>query len=158
MLFFEDEPKTTNMKTSKMKLLFIVLAICFSLNSIAQKNWETKEQTYSGGVAMSGLIDVVQAKVIGLKPMGKNVVLKYDPFFDKYTIDWLEEDGPAKMVLKFSEQNSGGKMYVDTYSSNTAYFIHNYIERDNKLTVLSADPIMIENRKVKLIFVFDDLK
>lgn len=108
---------------------------------------------------MQGLIDVVEAKVIGLKPMGKDVVIKYDPFFDKYTIDWMEEDSAAKMVLKFSEENPGGKMYLDTYSpKKTAYFIHNCISRDNKLTIMSANPTIVENRKFKLIFVFDDLK
>lgn len=140
------------------KKLILVFLILLGLNSNAQKNWETKEQNYYGAVALSGLIDVNEGKIILLKPMGKNASVKYDPFFDKYTIDWIEDDGPARMVLKFSEENSGGKMYLDSYSSDTPYFIHNYIERDNKLTIMSANPQFIDNRKVKLIFVFDDLK
>ena len=39
------------------------------------------------------------------------------------------------MNLKFKEENSGGKMYVDTYSSNTAYFIHDHLKDENKLTI-----------------------
>lgn len=145
------------MKDILIKSLILVFLL-LGLQSNAQKNWDTKEQNYYGGVALSGLIDVNEGKVLVLKPMGKNAVVKYDPFYDKYTIDWEEEDGAARMVLKFSEENSGGKMYLDSYSSNTPYFIHNYIERDNKLTIMSANPQFVDNKKVKLIFVFDDLK
>ena len=144
------------MKNSKFKFLFILLFI--SLNSFSQKNWDTKEKTYTGGVALHGLIDVVENKVVVLEPMGKNVTINYDPFFNKYIINWDEENSSAKMELKFSEENSGGKMYVDIYSSNTAYFVHNKIDKNNQLILMSVDSSLVENKKVKLIFIFEDLK
>ena len=70
----------------------------------------------------------------------------------------MEEDSEARMILKFKEQNSGGKMYTDSYSpKNSAYFVHNNISTERNLTVISAESFMAENRKVKLIMVFDDL-
>lgn len=146
------------MRKQSLKNLLLILFICIGINATAQKKWETKERNYTQGIVMSGLIDIAQAKLLGLKPIGKEVSINYDPFYDKYTINWAGEDGPARLVLKFSEENSGGKMYVDTYSSDTPYFVHDKIESDNKLTVIGANSGEIEGRKMKLVFIFDDLK
>lgn len=144
------------MKKITKQIVFIIF-LFYSINSVAQK-WDTKEQKYNGGVALSGIVDISLGKVLGLNPIGKEVSITYDPFYNKYIIDWIEEDGTARMNLKFKEENSGGKMYVDTYSSNTAYFIHDHLKDENKLTIMSAEPTMLKDRKVKLILVFDDLK
>jgi len=147
------------MKTKiPQKLITLLFLISCVINSQAQKKWDTKEQNYSGGVSLSGIIDLAQSKVLGLKPTGKDVSVKYDPFYNTYTINWMEEDGAARMILKFKEENSGGQMYIDKYSpNNSAYFIHNKVESDHKLTLISAEPSILDNRKVKLIIMFDDL-
>ena len=144
----------------KMKKLFLLLFICLGLNVTAQKKWNTVEHNYYDGVVLTGLLDVTEAKLMGagFQPKGKKVTIKFDPFYDKYTIDWVEEDGAARMVLKFSEENSGGKMYIDTYGRNTPYFVINKIENDNKLIIMSVDPVLLDGKKVKLVLMFDDIK
>jgi hypothetical protein len=158
-LFHQQPPKPETMKTKITKKLFLLLVLtCWTTNSIAQNKWDTKERNYSGGVVLSGIIDVVQAKVLGVKPTGKNVYVNYDPFYDKYVIDWMEDDGAARMTLKFKEENSGGKMYIDTYSpKSSAYFVHEHISDEHRLTLMSSDPVMLEGKKVKMIIIFDDL-
>ena len=128
------------------------------INPQAQKKWDSKEQNYSGGLSLNGIIDLAQSKVLGLKPTGKDVSVKYDPFYNTYIINWMEEDGAARMILKFKEENSGGQMYIDTYSpNNSACFINNEIESEHKLILIAAEPLMVDSRKVKLIIMFDDL-
>lgn len=145
----------TKLRAQNLFLIFFLFA-CF--NSFAQKKWDTKEQKYFDAVVLVGVVDASTEKVLGLVPKGKNVKLVYDTFFDRYTAEWIEVNGPAKMILAFSEENSNGRMYVDTFASNTQYYVENYIESDNKLVVMAVKPTYIENVKVKVFFVFDDLK
>lgn len=50
-------------------------------------------------------------------------------------------------------------MYIDTYNLyDTAYFVHDNIETEDKLILISVDSVMVEGKKAKLIFIFEDLK
>ena len=145
------------MKKLLIRNLFVLIIGFISINLVAQNTWETKEQKYSGGIVVTGLIDVESAELIGsLKPTGKEVVINCDPFFDKYFIEYLGENGTVKMVLKFKEQNSGGKLYVDDLRKKNEYFVSNEIQKENKLILVGADYALLRERKVKIIFVFDD--
>lgn len=142
-------------------LIFLMISI---LNINAQKKFHTTERSYSNGVLLAGIYDMEQKKFFrDLEPKGKNVSIKYDPFFNKYTIDWINEVGEqCHFNLKFSEENSGGMMYINTSSSsnNFPFFIDDTIENGEKgnLTLTSAVTLPFENRQVRFIFMFVDLK
>lgn len=141
-----------------IKFLVFILLICSSLEISAQKNWNTKEIKYTDGVVMIGMIDVEKNEVLGLKPIGKEVSVTYDPFFDKYSISWKNEEGYGEISVKFYENNSGGKMYKDINSPNIYYFVHDSIESKNKLTLIPTEVSINNGKRVKYIFLFDDLK
>lgn len=141
-----------------IKFLVFILLICSSLEISAQKNWNTKEIKYTDGVVMIGMVDVEKNEVLDLKPIGKEVSVTYDPFFDKYSISWKNEEGYGEISVKFYENNSGGKMYKDINLPNIYYFVHDSIESKNKLTLIPTEVSINNGKRVKYIFVFDDLK
>lgn len=143
------------------KFLFFAILLFVCQTSISQKKWDTKDRYYTGGILLKGLMDVDDAKVLGLEPYGKKVSITYDPYYNKYTIDYIDKNGTTRMVLEFIEENSGGKMYKDSYaveSKYNEYFVHNNIEKEDKFILIGANSAKIEGRNVKLILAFEDLK
>jgi len=142
-----------------MKYLYLLIVLSIGYNASAQNKWDTEERKYTGGVIVWGLIDDDNSKLIGsLQPLGKDVTVLYDPFFNKYTINWTGEEGKNNMVLKFSEENFGGKMYLHVNGNDNPYFINDVISKENKLIIMSAKHELINNRKVRVIFLVSDLK
>ena len=142
-----------------MKKITSLVLLLFSTITFSQK-WDTKERQYSDGVAAVGLIDVSTYKVSSLNPAGKNVTLLYDPYFQKYTFDWInEKDETNRMSLVFKENDQGRKIYIDQYSPNgDAYLITDEISSAKKVTVISATSSNVNGKQYKLILIFDDLK
>ena len=96
----------------------LLLSIAFiSATAFAQKNWETKEKKYFDGVALSGLLDVDKKEVAVIKPFAKNVNLTYDPFYNKYTINFNEDGSESRMILTVSGKASNGNdLFIDEYA------------------------------------------
>lgn len=142
-----------------MKKITLIILLLFSTITFSQM-WDTKERKYSDGVAAVGLIDVKNYKVSDLKAAGKDVTLLYDPYFQKYTIDWIDEkDKTNRMSLVFKENDRGRKIYIDQYSpTGDAYLITDEISSAKKVTVISATTNNVNGKQYKLIIIFDDLK
>lgn len=142
-----------------MKKIALIMLLLFSTVTFSQK-WDTKERKYSDGVAAVGLIDIENYKVSDLTPAGKDVILLYDPYFQKYTIDWIDEkDKKNRMSLVFKEKDRGRNVYIDQYSpTGDAYLITDEISSSKKVTVISATTNNVNGKQYKLIIIFDDLK
>ena len=142
-----------------MKKITLLTLLLFSTIAFSQK-WDTKERQYSDGVAAVGLIDVSTYKVSSLNPAGKNVTLLYDPYFQKYTFDWINEKGETnRMSLVFKQNDQGRNIYIDQYSPNgEAYLITDEISSAKKVTVISATSSNVNGKQFKLVLIFDDLK
>lgn len=151
------------MKVSKsiyFRNLFVI-ALLFSIsNFYAQTKWDTKERVYEGGVLIQGLINADNLEIGILKPIGKNVVIKHDPFYNKYTIDWQEDNGPVRMILSVAyTAGNGNKVFVDSYNNNEdEYFIQNNIQEKNMLTLITLDVFKIDQVDYKMISIFDDIR
>lgn len=142
-----------------MRKIALIMLLLFSTITFSQK-WDTKERKYSDGVAAVGLIDIENYKVSDLTPAGKDVILLYDPYFKKYTIDWIDEkDKKNRMSLVFEENDQRRNIYIDQYSpTRDAYLITDEISSSKKVTVISARTNNVNGKQYKLIIIFDDLK
>ena len=142
-----------------MRKIALIMLLLFSTITFSQK-WDTKERKYSNGVAAVGLIDIENYKVSDLTPAGKDVILLYDPYFQKYTIDWIDEKNKKnRMSLVFKEKDRGRNVYIDQYSpTGDAYLITDEISSSKKVTVISATTNNVNGKQYKLIIIFDDLK
>jgi hypothetical protein len=146
-----------NSKIINSKIL-LVLALFFSVLTSFSQEWDTKTRKYENGVVLMGLIDVSKNKVETLKQEGKNVIIKYDPFFIKYTINFEGENGSRQMIfLDTKIEEKGIKIFIDDYSLNKDQFVViNRLEKENKLIVTMIKPIVLNGKTFKLFFLFED--
>lgn len=154
--------KNKHIVNSLRDFLFFVFIVLINLNINAQAKWDTEERIYQDGVLLTGLIDIDKMEIEILQPVGKKVKIIYDPFYEKYTIDWEEQDGPSRMILtKSGIAGNGSTTFVDSYApvgKQAEFFVHNNISTVRKLTLVTVLPFLIEKKNYKMIFVFDDLK
>ncbi|RRJ87150.1 hypothetical protein [Flavobacterium macacae] len=141
---------------------FLSLLIFFCVISInAQTSWDTKEQSYIGGVYIVGLIDLQTEKISDLTPKGKDVEIIFDPFYDTYKITWSQENGYVEFYLKPDQKVSGGTIYKNVNAKNgtkNVFFIHNYLKTEKRLMLMTVEPFTQNNKNYKIAFIFDDLK
>ena len=144
------------LKQNYILLLFLLLN--FS-NLNAQNNWDTKEETYTNGVFLVGLFDMDENKIISLNPKGKNASITYDPFYNTYKINFDDIDGKTEMYFKpKTETLENGTIFIDTYSNSdkNQFFISNTLNKDKKILLISAYPIISNGKQFKMIYAFED--
>lgn len=124
-------------------------------NLNAQGKWDTKEEKHNNGVVLTGLIDFNSKKLITIQPKGKNATIIYDPYFDKYQINWLDKENFQKQIdLSGGVETSYGIIYKD--QDGAEIFVINTLKENGKLELVIAKPIEIDGKKVKLFYHFED--
>ncbi len=139
----------------------LFLMICI-FNANAQKKWDTTERIYKNGVYLQGTYDIESNKFVKIAPVGKNVNVTYDPYYNNYKITWNESDKKKQMNLSPSRETpSNGTIFMDTYvpegKEKGEYFIIDEIIKSGRLQVIYINEITIEGKKYKLVFFFEDL-
>lgn len=139
-------------------ILILILVFNFS-NVNAQNNWDTKEKTYTNGVFLVGLFDMDTHKLISLNPKGKNASITYEPFYNTYKINFDDIDGKTEMYFKpKTETPENGTIFIDSYSNSdkNQFFILDTLNKDKKIQLISAYPIINNGKKFKMIYAFED--
>jgi hypothetical protein len=132
----------------------------------SDKKWNTGTKTYRGGILLSGIIILgdINPKVHSLEPMGKDVIIVHDIFFDKYTVDFTNSDGGRTRFIfePVGKLAEGKQYYEDTYGPEPHERF--FIDRSGDLTAggnMIATlmlPVNIEGQDVKLLYFFEDFK
>ena len=147
------------LKTLKQNFILLFFLILNFSNLNAQNNWDAKEKTYTNGVLLVGLLDMDEKKIISLNPKGKNVSITYDPFYNTYKINFDDIDGKSEMYFKpKTETPENGTIFIDSYSNSdkNEFFILDTLNKDKKIQLISAYPIISNGKKFKLIYAFED--
>lgn len=123
-----------------MKSIFsaLVFSLIFFTGCIYAQN-----STYTGGI--------IQVRKYGvLKPLGKNVVLKYDSFFKSYNITYSDVNG-SKITMLFEYNNPESVLYQDVeYHVNNEFLeSKGEISFFDKRKISSLTLYQITNLKLK---------
>lgn len=148
------------MKTNISKFIITI----FILNSVlligqVEKKWNTKVEHYSGGVILSGIIDVAEKKCEKLKPIGKDVSVSFDQLYQIYKIEWSGVDGWKELKLEFVEKNSEGNLFIDLDAKDDKvyYYVDDQILQNHKLYITGTRKVIVQGKEYQRIIMCDDL-
>jgi hypothetical protein len=112
----------------KLVIIFIILFSC--LDTYAQ------QINYSGGVAKT-LIFNANNELLREIPMGKDVLLSYDEFYDSYNIMMTVQDGMMAFDLRYVKTDENSKVYEDKSNSGSSrFYVQNRLKSSEKIFIL----------------------
>ena len=119
-------------KTFKTNIkLIIIFIILFSYLDIY-----TQQINYSGGVAKTFIFNA-NSELLREIPMGKDVLLSYDEFYDSYNIMMTVQDGMMAFDLRYVKTDENSKVYEDKSNSGSSrFYVQNRLKSSEQIFVL----------------------
>jgi len=130
-------------------LLLILLA---ATSMMAQTN-------YINGVAYMIILNE-QMEVLKEIPMGKDVLISYDKFYDSYDIMMTAEDGMMSFNLDYVNTDDRKKVYIDKDSSqeNDFFYAEDRLLDERKLFLIQFDTKVVNGETLRLVYRFESFK
>ena len=114
---------------------------------------------YSRGVAYT-IIFNKQMEVVKEIPMGQDVLISYDEFYDSYDIMMTSQDGMMSFNLNYIKTDDDKKIYVDKDSSvqNDFFYTEDRLSTEGKLILIQIATKEVNGEIYRIVIKFEDLE